>query len=245
MDADKDYYATLGLTPSADAVVVRAAYKALAQRYHPDKSGLDAGTAGIHMAEINEAYSILSDPAKRIEYDRLREKKTQNADTAFADDDPEPSAASPLDTDWTIALQFYPELEGLRARPAKISWKLADAFQARILNKKEFAEAQTIAEVLENEFLSLYFGSNPIIVNFAKALILDGHRDVARELNRAISVIGNAADPHKIISVIRDKHGIADPLPGATEVSEVGFAVAAAGVLLSIIAILGIVIHFF
>ena len=85
MDADKDYYATLGLTPSADAVVVRAAYKALAQRYHPDKVGVAPDTAGLRMAELNEAYGILSDPAKRAEYDRLREKMTQSADTAFAD----------------------------------------------------------------------------------------------------------------------------------------------------------------
>jgi curved DNA-binding protein CbpA len=38
MDASKDYYAILGLTPSAEEVVIRAAYKALAQRYHPDRT---------------------------------------------------------------------------------------------------------------------------------------------------------------------------------------------------------------
>ncbi|WP_295444726.1 J domain-containing protein [uncultured Thiodictyon sp.] len=211
MDANKDYYATLGLTPSADAVVVRAAYKALAQRYHPDKMGVTPDTAGLRMAELNEAYGVLSDPAKRVEYDRLREKKTQSADTAFADGDPEPSAGSPLDADWQTAVQYYPELEGLRARLAKISWKLADAFCARILRNKEFADASTIAEQLENEFLLLYFGSEPIIVKFAKTLIFTGHRDAARDLNRAIGVMGNGAEPGSIIQVIRQTHGISDP----------------------------------
>ncbi|WP_103965400.1 J domain-containing protein [Nitrosomonas ureae] len=37
MNENKDYYAILGVTPLADNVVIRAAYKALAQRYHPDK----------------------------------------------------------------------------------------------------------------------------------------------------------------------------------------------------------------
>jgi len=211
MDANKDYYATLGLTPSADVVVVRAAYKALAQRYHPDKSGAPADQASARMAEINEAYGVLSDPANRAEYDKLRKTQTQDADTAFTDSDPEPTAASPLDADWQTALQFYPELGQRRARLAEISWKLADAFCARILNNKEFAEARTIADQLENEFLSLYFGSDPGIVNFAKILILDGRRDAARDLNRAITVIGHSTDSNKIIQVIRRKHGIADP----------------------------------
>lgn len=33
----KDYYATLGVTPQAEDVVIKAAYRALAQRYHPDR----------------------------------------------------------------------------------------------------------------------------------------------------------------------------------------------------------------
>ncbi len=61
------------------------------------------------MAQINEAYG-LSDPDQRPEYDRLREKRTQGADTAFADGDEEPTTRSPLDEDWQTAVQFYPEL---------------------------------------------------------------------------------------------------------------------------------------
>lgn len=210
MNVKKDYYATLGLTPSADSVVLRAAFKALAQRYHPDKSGIDRDQASQRMAAINEAYRVLSDPATRMEYDRLREKTTQNADTAFADGDTEPTAGSPLDADWKIAVQFYPELKEIRLGLARISWKLAESFRARLLKTKEFVNARTLAAELENEFLALYFGANPKTLGFGKSLILDGRRDAARELNRAIRILGDGADPDKIMQVIRDKYDIPD-----------------------------------
>ena len=209
MDANKDYYASLGLTPSADAVVIRAAYKALAQRYHPDKSGVGQAQASARMAEINEAYSVLSDPGKRAEYDRLRQNTARNADTAFQDGDNEPAAGSPLDADWQTALQFYPELEDLRASLGKISWKLAEGFRAQILGSREFKDAQAIAARLEREFLSVYFGSNPEILEFARTLIRNGRRDAARDLNRAVNVLGADTDPGRVIEVIRKKHGLA------------------------------------
>lgn len=65
MKPDKNYYAILGIAPSAEDVIVRAAYRALAQKYHPDKGNGDAG----QMALINEAYAVLSDPIRRREYD--------------------------------------------------------------------------------------------------------------------------------------------------------------------------------
>ena len=160
------------------------------------------------MAEINEAYSVLSDPGKRAEYDRLRQNTARNADTAFQDGDNEPAAGSPLDADWQTALQFYPELEDLRAGLGKISWKLAEGFRAQILGSKEFKDAQAIAARLEREFLSVYFGSNPEIIEFARTLIPDGRRDAARDLNRAVNVLGADTDPGRVIEVIRKKHGL-------------------------------------
>jgi molecular chaperone DnaJ len=41
MNIDKDYYGILGVSPHAEFVVIKAAYKALASRYHPDKSAGD------------------------------------------------------------------------------------------------------------------------------------------------------------------------------------------------------------
>ena len=39
MNTDKDYYSILGVMPDAQDIVIKAAYRALAQRYHPDRAG--------------------------------------------------------------------------------------------------------------------------------------------------------------------------------------------------------------
>jgi len=68
----KDYYAILGILPSSEDIVIRAAYKALAQKYHPDRNVRLKNDTNQKMAEINEAYNVLSDPSKRNEYNKLR-----------------------------------------------------------------------------------------------------------------------------------------------------------------------------
>jgi hypothetical protein len=66
----QDYYAALGLSPSSEDVVIRAAYVALMRRYHPD--GNPTAAAAARTRAINAAYAVLSDPDKRAEYDSMR-----------------------------------------------------------------------------------------------------------------------------------------------------------------------------
>ena len=70
----KDYYKILGVSRDAEEVVIRASYRALAQKYHPDKLGNDNSVPNQKMVEINEAYSVLSDKRKKHEYDSLLKK---------------------------------------------------------------------------------------------------------------------------------------------------------------------------
>ena len=63
-----DYYAILGLSPQAEESVIKAAYRALSQKYHPDKNEGDS----LRMQEINEAYSVLSSKDSRNAYDNSR-----------------------------------------------------------------------------------------------------------------------------------------------------------------------------
>lgn len=63
-----DYYTILELTPSADQAQIRAAYKRLAKKYHPDHNP-DNKRAEEQFKEINEAYRTLSDPLKKSTYD--------------------------------------------------------------------------------------------------------------------------------------------------------------------------------
>lgn len=55
---------------TAEAVVIKAAYRALAQRYHPDKYPGDPVVARAKMEELNEAYEVLSKPQRRQALDR-------------------------------------------------------------------------------------------------------------------------------------------------------------------------------
>ncbi|MCC2955200.1 DnaJ domain-containing protein [Massilia sp. IC2-477] len=62
------HYDNLKVARGAPAEVIRAAYKALSQKYHPDKNPGDEKAARI-MAIVNTAYNTLSDPVRRKEHD--------------------------------------------------------------------------------------------------------------------------------------------------------------------------------
>ncbi len=66
----KDYYAILGLEPSAGESEIKTAYRRLARKYHPDVSK-EKGAEEKFKA-VNEAYEALRDPEKRKAYDQLR-----------------------------------------------------------------------------------------------------------------------------------------------------------------------------
>ena len=65
-----DYYEVLGISKSADENEIKKAYRKLAVKYHPDKNP-DNKAAEEKFKEISEAYEILSDPAKKTQYDRF------------------------------------------------------------------------------------------------------------------------------------------------------------------------------
>ncbi|MCX6064815.1 MAG: J domain-containing protein [Chloroflexi bacterium] len=66
----KDYYQILGVARTASADEIRAAYRKLALKYHPDRNPGDK-QAEDKFKEMNEAYQVLSDPQKRARYDQL------------------------------------------------------------------------------------------------------------------------------------------------------------------------------
>jgi curved DNA-binding protein len=67
--AYKDYYATLGVPRGASEKEIKAAFRKLARKHHPDLHP-DDPQAGTMFREINEANEVLSDPAKRAKYDQ-------------------------------------------------------------------------------------------------------------------------------------------------------------------------------
>jgi len=67
MNATADYYELLEIDTTATQAEIKKAYRALAQKYHPDINPDD--TAEEHIKKLNSAYAVLSNPQQRQIYD--------------------------------------------------------------------------------------------------------------------------------------------------------------------------------
>ena len=66
----KDYYSTLGVAKASSQKEIKASYRKLARKHHPDVNQGDKSAEG-RFKEINEAYEVLGDSDKRKKYDQL------------------------------------------------------------------------------------------------------------------------------------------------------------------------------
>ena len=76
----KDYYKVLNVPNDADDRNIKRQYRSLTKKFHPDKAisqGVTKEQAEKKMAEINEAYEVLSDPELRARFDRGDDPNSQ------------------------------------------------------------------------------------------------------------------------------------------------------------------------
>ncbi len=85
----RSYYDVMMISPLADRELITAVYRHLAKRYHPDRTS--SPTAAARMAELNEAYSVLSDRTRRARYDET----LGHGDIPVGSADPPPPAPTP------------------------------------------------------------------------------------------------------------------------------------------------------
>ncbi len=107
----KDYYKILEVTPDASQDVIKAAYKALVKKLHPDNGG-DAEYYRVNIADINEAYDVLSDAEKKAAYDESYKKGgfsessyTQNTEKTWHDNNMEPEGTVKKDSEYHDAVE--------------------------------------------------------------------------------------------------------------------------------------------
>lgn len=108
----RSHYEVLGISATASAAEVRAAYRRAARDHHPD-----AGGDGGRMSELNAAWHVLGDPSRRAAYDR------QRAGRSTAWDAPDPSNGRAPDASGAV---FY-DADGGVFRTAEEIADLADA----------------------------------------------------------------------------------------------------------------------
>ncbi|MGH9804960.1 MAG: J domain-containing protein [Candidatus Acidiferrales bacterium] len=120
----KDYYRLLGLPRGAPLAEIKSAYRRLAAQYHPDKvAGLGPEVqevAQAKMLELNEAMALLSDPARRGEYDEVLDLIPER---------PVPPSAAPAAATGETGAEAAAPLESAEgeAAPASESDTLAEA----------------------------------------------------------------------------------------------------------------------
>ena len=199
----KDFYAILHVLPSADLDVIKAAYKALARKYHPDTFVGDKTKAGRMMQEINDAYSVISDPAKRKTYDNERAKnndKEEYSDGGEEVNDPR------MEEDWLLACKYCPEAKLHYAFLSRLSYSLGFTYKSYMLDAKCFDNSSKVASQLQKQFLNTYFGANLDIQSFARDLILVGELQAAKSVNRAVKVMGKSLELTALNTSIYSEH---------------------------------------
>lgn len=103
-----DYYRVLQVGPSASVESIRASFRRLAKKYHPDTSELEPDRAAQRMRLLIEAYRILADVAGRAAYDLRRKKKVPLAGLSY----PDSLRQRPGDPTARALLVFYDLLNG-------------------------------------------------------------------------------------------------------------------------------------
>ena len=89
----QDHYEVLGVNPDAPDEVIRAAYRALAAKYHPDRNPSD-GDAELKLKRLNAAFRVLGDPERRKQYDELTQSP-EASDKAPSEPASEPAKETP------------------------------------------------------------------------------------------------------------------------------------------------------
>ena len=141
-----DYYAILGVHHDAELVVIKAAYRAMVKKYHPDTFEGEKAEAEEKIREITQAYETLSDTKKRAKYDKEYGATSGQQDFGDYQKNEFYDETSRVNDDWTIIIEVHPEVENARQELAKLSKKLALVFQSVLIDEKLAHEAINTAK---------------------------------------------------------------------------------------------------
>jgi curved DNA-binding protein CbpA len=177
----KDHYAALGLAPNADDVVVKAAYRALAKKHHPDRNSSNDQGASRKFREIQNAYEVLSDEEKRARYQQLLQGSRRHRASEL-------SASSGgdvrvrLDDRWEYLIQKHPDLGKIYSGYNHVSPALAARFRLLVLGSRLPGHFDYIARRLERQFCRRHFTQYGEVQSLARRLLARRNRHGLRQL---------------------------------------------------------------
>ena len=152
MDTSEDLYSILGVLHSADTEIIKAVFRTLAKRYHPDRfsdpAAADQGKE--HFIKIQKAYEILINPETRAQYDReynedrgdRGEFRADAGPDEARDDNSEDFGDAELAADWATAIEYFPEVEKIRKELARLYRDLSVLFKLALIERKSFASSE-------------------------------------------------------------------------------------------------------
>ncbi|MCG6872060.1 MAG: hypothetical protein LJE84_07195 [Gammaproteobacteria bacterium] len=197
MASNNDYYGVLGLAPSADERLIRAACRAL-------PAVIDTTEQPATANAVNEACAVLRDAGLRCEYDAGRGGGVQQAEPVFSR--PEPAGGvSYEDEAWAIAAEYHPGMLEWEQRLRRIFYPLAVSYRAYLLDSQQFSRYVEIGDRMEREFLQAYFGADPLIVEYARDLLVAGERESAIDLNKVVRVLGSSVPGSRVVETLERK----------------------------------------
>ena len=106
--------------------------------------------------------------------------------------------------DWEIVLDVYPEIEQMRLELTKYSIQLSFLFQAILISNQTYKKAEKLKDILLDNFLTKHFGNDITLRDFATSLFMSNKNNLALELSRYISVLGND-DSQKLMNAFFKK----------------------------------------
>jgi len=187
-------YDVLGLPWASDVELVKATYKSLVKIYHPDIFKGDKDFAKERLAQLNSAYEFLSESSRKKDFDESLESEENDQEEEdfdpFNNSNEFDEGIRILKENWDFACDYHPELNAIYTDLRTVSRDSAFAFMAFVVETKKYAEAKIIAETLEDSFLTAKFSNDANVKKVAKLAIQQREIKFAKELNRALKILG-------------------------------------------------------
>ena len=195
-------------------VVIKAAFRALAKEYHPDRANAESGDTE-RFIEIQTAYSVLSKPQSRNEYDAELRETFMAHDVPLAASVAVSGVPSPIP--WPSATHGTTDIERICARLGLYSEALSQSFHDAYLRGECGDEPWRFAEEMERSFFREYFGEDPDVQSLARLLLLGSRAGAALTLNQLVAAGMSSPDKdmRAVLTTILDQH-----FPGETLFTE-------------------------